>query len=140
MCKLRLLPAPPHLFRRDALMSTSDPVPALADKVISGGRVNFARALAKVLGVDEPAAPPPTKCKCAGLQRGGGLCRGRPPPLNPGFQPHPLPPSAPPTQPPQTCAPYPTTHPPPICPHCHRCRHVGATGGRALPRARGYPS
>ena len=64
-----------HGIRRDLLISTSDPVPALAGKVVSGGRVNLARALAKLLAVDVPAAPPPTECK---WERGSGLCQGRP--------------------------------------------------------------
>ena len=55
----RSLPAP----HRDALLSTVDPIPALADKLITGGRLNVARALAKLLG--QPAPPPPPDPPCA---------------------------------------------------------------------------
>jgi subtilisin family serine protease len=43
---------------RQALLSTVDPVPALAGKTVTGGRLNAARALGIALA-DEPPPPPP---------------------------------------------------------------------------------
>jgi subtilisin family serine protease len=43
---------------RQALLSTVDPVPALAGKTVTGGRLNAARALGVGLS-DEPPPPPP---------------------------------------------------------------------------------
>lgn len=43
---------------RKALLDGVDKVPALTNRVITGGRLNVAKALAKLLGKPEPAALP----------------------------------------------------------------------------------
>lgn len=54
----------PRLTRyRAALMSGVDKVPALNNRVISGGRLNVAKALAKLLGRPEPPAPAKPACE-----------------------------------------------------------------------------
>ncbi len=44
-------------------MTGVDKVPALANRVISGGRLNVAKALAKLLGRPEPPAPAEPACE-----------------------------------------------------------------------------
>lgn len=68
--------------RRWALMAGVDRPPALRNRVISGGRLNVARALTKLLGRPDPPAPvqPPSEqvcsccsvsCWCCGWQQAG---------------------------------------------------------------------
>lgn len=48
-----------HLpLHRAALMAGVDKTPALVSRVISGGRLNVARSLTKLLGRPNPVAPP----------------------------------------------------------------------------------
>ena len=61
-----LLPPPlmlihplPWQSRSRALMGSVDPIPALADQLISGGRLNVSAALAALLGQGEQRASPP---------------------------------------------------------------------------------
>jgi len=51
---------------RQALMTTVDKLPSLRGKCITGGRLNVARALAKLQRIPAPPPPPPTKCEGGG--------------------------------------------------------------------------
>ena len=82
-CALALTVVPPY---RDAILSSVDKVPALADKTITGGRLNVARAMTTLLGLPNPGPPPPPEpsecctsharcCSCCSLPQ---ACSARP--------------------------------------------------------------
>ena len=57
-------------------MASVDKIPFLADKLISGGRLNVARALTKLLGQPNPPMPPtPPGAGCAVLRCAAVLSR-----------------------------------------------------------------
>jgi hypothetical protein len=58
-----LLPCCCFCAYRGALLSSVDPVPSLATLLVTGGRLNVARALAALLGTSAPTPPPPTYCE-----------------------------------------------------------------------------
>lgn len=69
-----IVPAPlvwPTLDGRKALLDGVDKVPALTNRVTSGGRLNVAKSLAKLLGKPEPTAPPAPACEKAMLSLPG---------------------------------------------------------------------
>ena len=56
-CQCQPVVAHPIPTHRTALLSSVDPVPSLAGKVLSGGRLNVRKAIAVLLGAPQPTLP-----------------------------------------------------------------------------------